>query len=739
MLSIRMALSGIALGMLAPVLSAVADNRIEEIVVTAQKKASDIQDVPLSVTAITARQLDALKLRDASQIVAFAPNVTFNGTGGENQLVLSVRGVSMQDYAPNQAGPVAVYADEIYRGNQVLAAGMQMFDLERVEVLRGPQGTLYGRNSTGGAINLISNKPRFEGQDGYLTLGAGNYGRQEAEGAYESEIVDDRLAFRGAFSYVDADGYVENQLTGEQDLSGIGEWGARLHLAARLSNTFDALLTLYRTEYDAPVYGALAVENNPAGIGFTGYLRSDRGLTFHETEADRADDTEREYQGVSLRFDWELSDTLTLTSITSYDEGEQVSLADDDGSPFEIFHSDYSSEIEQVSQDLRLVSNNSSPFNYVAGLYYVDDQVDATTTFRYLGEFGGVANFCFDDPLFFIGCAYTNELTQDRESLAAYIHTTTELSERWSLTVGLRYTDDTVGVSDYSGFLSDALTGVSDPLFGGAPIPVFGPVADEREENDLSGKVGLEFRPAEDLMVYGSFSTAYRAGAWNGQAFFGDFEVNYVPPEEVETWEFGVKSQLLDGRLQINGAVFIYDYKNQQFLDFDPLTGAQTLASAEEASISGGELEMVYLPMENLTLNLGIGLLDTEYDQLVKSGVDLSGNKLIAAPETNINAAIDYDFSLGAIEVRLRADGVYTGDQFYSVENLETIAQDGYWLWNARAIFSAMDKPFSVGVWVKNLTDDEYIVNAFDLSGFGYNYYQRGAPRTYGIDATWRF
>ena len=728
----------VSLAILMPNFLHAAPFQLEEVLVTAQKKTESAQDIPVSITAISENQLDKLKLRSAYEIVASAPNVVFNGTAGQSQLVLSIRGVSMQDYASNQAGPVAVYVDEVFRGSQLYSQGIQLFDLERVEVLRGPQGTLYGRNSTGGAVNFITKRPSFGESTGYLGVGIGNYDGREAEGAYETDLVKDVLAIRGAFTYTERNGFVKNKTPGVDDLGGLDEWAFRVGVSYQPHEDVNAFLSLHKSQTDAPAIATMTEETSPDGIGFTGYTRD--GLDFYETSENRGGYVKQDSEGVSLRVDWNFSEAFTMTSITSYDEADTFSAPDDDGSPFNILHDDYAADGHQWTQDLRLVSEFDGLFNFIAGVYYGDDVLNGRTINRFLAQAFGVNNFCLDDPGGLIGCAYENQYKQDRESIAAYVHTTTELTSQLSLTLGLRYTKDTVGMSDYTSLLSDVLTGVSNPAFGGVPIPVFSlENPGEEEENNLSGKVGLEYHFEDDAMAYISYSTGYRVGSWNGLAFFFPEEVTYANPEELEAWEIGFKSQLLEGRLQVNGSVFTYDYTDQQFINFNPYNGAQTIENAPKSSIRGFELEATFLPLENFQIQSGLGYLDGEYDEFVKSGVDLSGNDLITSPELNFNTSIDYDVDVGNLNLALHVDAVYTDDQFYSPENQEAIAQDGYLLVNARAVLESEQYGLSLGLWAKNIGDKEFVVNSFDLSGFGYNFYQLGEARTYGVDLTWRF
>ena len=242
-------------------------------------------------------------------------------------------------------------------------------------------------------------------------------------------------------------------------------------------------------------------------------------------------------------------------------------------------------------------------------------------------------------------------------------------------------------------------------------------------------------------MIYGSYSHGYRSGAYNAQAFFDPSELTRVAPEKLDAWEVGFKSSLADGRMQLNGAAFYYDYQDQQFLNVDPVTLAQTLINIDDSEIFGLELELAWLPTADLQLKAGLGLLDSEVKSGVLSGVDLAGNDLPLAPSSSFNLAADWDvLHTGKGTLTLHFDTSYVDDFYFEVFNIERMKQDGYWLSNARAYFTTADERWQFSAWVKNLADEEYRTSAIDLlATFGFDYSHVGAPRTYGADVTFRF
>jgi iron complex outermembrane receptor protein len=715
---------------------------LEKIVITAQKKVENIQSVPVSVFALGLDDLGNMKMRNTQEIVSQAPNVQMLGSNGDAQLVLGMRGVTQSDYSPNGSGAVALYVDEIYMGATPLASGVQLFDVERIEMLLGPQGTLYGKNTTGGAANIMTTRPQMYGTNGYIDLGVGNFGYKTVTGAFDTELSDNWGA-RFAFTSSKNDGFVDNKLPNTENPSQINEQAFRFSLAYE-KDDLDAIFRLHKSSSRANHSSILLLEadegvvNGGVGLGHTGYGRNDLG--FHETESNRVEEKEFDLTGANLTINYRL-DEYTITSITSYDDGEYFVPEDPDGSPYHLLEDDFVAQTEQFTQDFRLVSDFTGPFNFIAGLYYSSDATDGATRYRWLADFGNdtqpLPNNCEDT--FFYGCYYSNSYEQTRTTKAAYIHNTYQLTDELSLTFGLRHTSDSIEVEDYTSWYGEAQNSFDQTQDG----PALGSLGlDGRNEkindSNTSGKIGLDWTINSDLMLYGSYSTGYRGSAFNGFAF-DPSEFTSVKPEELQAWEFGFKSTLQNGRTRLNGAVFNYNYENQQFLIFD--AGFQTLLNAGKSKIRGLELQLITQATENLTVNAGIGLLDAEYVELDYAGADLSGNTLPSAPEVNINVMLDYDlWQSDSLWVQLHYDGSYISKQYFEPFNDDRLAQSAYAIHNARINFSFEDEAHAVGIYVKNLTDEEYATYSVDLTAdWNGLFFFRGSPRTFGIDYKYTF
>ncbi len=779
--------AGVAAYCLAMASGAHAQLQLEEVVITAQKRTESLQDVPMSVSAITGADLENLRFRDSSDITAQIPNLQSTSTAGDGFPIFALRGVAMSDFSFNQASPVASYIDEVYKGNPAIQ-GVQIFDLERIEVLRGPQGTLYGKNSTGGAVNFITRKPTYEETIGNVAVGYGDFSRKELSGAVETPIVEDVLAVRLAGTWTKADGWFENKQPGLDDGNAIDEYGARLTVAWQPTDSLEAVLRYTKSEQDAVNYGIQAINISEEGVGAGIYsLYNELGVTnlqdyqrenldYFEFESDQ--DTKRELSNdaLALTVNWDLTDSYTLTSITSWDDGEIYNPEDADGSPLLVLRPVYSGEAEQYTQDLRITSNLDGNFNFIGGVYwsredvenatnigfYQDLDMNADGNLDYLDCADVISTAFADGPVTESGtaveavlngfglslasfapasCQFDNEFKQERTSYAGYFDGNYALNDSWTVRFGLRYTEDKNELTYFSArILASDGTPILNTIPGDSEDPNATAADDEFTDREWTGKIGVDYMSENGMLLYASFSHGYRAGAYNAQAFLDPAELTSVEPEKLDSYEVGIKHELLDGRVRLNGAAFFYTYDNQQFLDVNSETLAQTLINIEESEIMGLEVELEAAVLDNLTIQVGLGMLDTEVKEGVLSGVDLKGNELLLAPELNFNLAINWDIvEMKLVTLALNASTTYVDDHYFDVFNTERISQDGYWVSNARLKLSSPIDSWQVALWVKNLADEEYKTSAIDLSSFGYDYAHIGAPRTFGVDFRYNF
>lgn len=721
----------------------------DTIVVTANRRSENLQRVPASITALGGEALAEQRLQQVGDLAGSVPNLQASTAGGDGLPIFSLRGISMSDFNVNQQGPVATYFDEVYKGSFPLLP-LAMYDLERVEVLRGPQGTLYGKNTTGGAINFISRKPGYE-TEGYLRVGYGRYNRFDAEGAVQTALGD-KAAARVAFTWADADGWYRNQLPGKADASSVRQYGIRGSLLLEPSDKVDFVLRL-STSLQNPTNFGIYARPGPNGVGggvyelFGGSSYFRTGLGNRQIESNYAERYRQRTYGASLTGNWKVADALTVTSVTAWDYGKMFLPEDTDGSPTKTIESDYRGKGEQFSQDLRLTSDLSGPLNFILGGYYNREVINGGTTYRYFNDidvnFDGAIDFadCLDpNSGFFIACSYDNNYRQVKRSLAVYGDFNFEIGENVILRGGLRYTHDK-GILDQ--FNARLLGADGTPLANtvpGDPLNIDATTGLGFSKGMVTGKVGIDYKTNDGQLFYASFSRGYRASAFNAQAFFSPTELGVALPETVNAYEVGFKTQFLDRRVTFNGAAFYYDYSNQQALNIDTQS-IQTLINIPKSRIFGAELELSARPVDGLRVNVGLGLLDTKIRTGTLSGVSLVGNHLPNAPSVTATAGFDWDaVDTGAGKLTISGNASYSAKQYFDLFNTDRIAQNGYVLVNGQISYRFAEDRFGVSIWGKNLFDREYHRYAVDLmSNFRFDYLHLGEPRTFGISFDAKF
>ena len=772
-----------------PTVACGAESTLEEIIVTAQRRVERLQDVPVAITALSAADLESRGVRQAGDITAEVPNMLLNSPyGPEAQPTFTLRAVTTQDFSENQSSPIAMYVDEVYKSIGAVQA-LQTYDLDRVEVLRGPQGTLYGKNATGGAVAFYSKNPSLSEYDGYVTAGAGNYNAYSLRAAAGGPIVDNELGWRAAVMYEKRDGWAHSVMPGVEPLNGVDALAGRLTLLAKFGDSLTAQLKVSVSHSGGTPYGVHALNIDPSpqqpdGTGGTGYAGS---IGWFDTGSKYAVHKDIRNDNASLKVDWQIAQHVTLTSVTGFDYGRWYEKSDDGGLPVIARFDDpntYFSSVNAFSQEFRLASHDTGAFGWLAGLYYGRESAHPTVEFHFkdgraLGYF----------TPFTYGFDSYNNFNQIKDSRAAFLNTTFAVAPTVTLRAGLRFTKDKVTIHDFYaleggiappgpvGSAPDGGTthwyqtigGVGpstclDPsgyCTGLAPqgptVPDFG-----QSNNNTSIKVGVDWKPRDGMLVYASFSQGYRGAAFNGQAVNGPAELNFADPEKLASTEIGLKADVWNRRASFNVAIFHYDYKNQQFLDAFTLpnnagTGFHTI-NAPKARVDGAEFEFRVKATDDLELRASLGLLSSKYvDLTLHAGqfvdaagkiprVCCTGNHLIQAPDYNASIGVDWRFArIAAGDLRLMVDGNYYAKQYFDAFNTERIAQSAYGIANARVSFaSSAKRGFDAGVWVKNLTNEKYLAYGLnqgnaDTGLLGIDYGLVGEPRTYGLDVTYRF
>lgn len=721
------------------------DGGIEDIVVTAQRRSESAQRTPLAITAIGGGALSSAGVLETSDLGAVVPNMQIISPFGRSQPNISVRGISVaNEYNPNQASPIGIYVDDAYLPSRT-SHGQQLYDLERVEVLRGPQGTLYGRNTTGGAVNFITMRPQLDDSSGNMEFGYGNNQHMETSGVFNKVIVPGTLAVRGAFNWVRSDGMVST-VHGGRDVQSEDSLGGRISLLAKPNDDLTIFLKFYSGR-DQPIgNGNITIGTGPDGAnGVTGYNSTDFGK--YESGATDMGRFRFRASGALANISYSFGD-WTLTSNTSYDWGGRNLYHDTDNSPYKVLQINWVDNFKDINQEIRL-NYESDQFKLLIGGYYGWDEVSADNRYEYFHFLDGIAPF--DPNLENSGFGIRSRYTQVRRSKAMFGQAEYDLTDKFSVAVGLRYTWDSLA---YKNGNANVLDYDNQPVYNTVPFagaPYDPDVFLNRSKNfrALSGKLSLNYQFSSNVLAYVSYSRGYRAGAVNAAGYLSPDQVTFVDPEKVDAFEGGVKSDLLGNRLRINLSGFYYLYKNQQLQEIVGPLGF--LRSAPRSTIYGLEAEVTARVTRDFQINGTLGLLSTEYNSLELSGLTLDGNRLPFAPKVTAGLGMDWTFARldrGGNFVA-NANVSYNSQQWFSPFNgMQSFSGDSfdnrnqqqgaYALVNAKISYDS--ETLFASIWAKNLLHKQYSVYGIDLrSTFGYDYLAYGSPRTYGATLGFKF
>ncbi|SMC77846.1 TonB-dependent receptor [Novosphingobium sp. B1] len=703
------------------------DAPVGEIVVTAQRRSESLMSVPLAVSALSGDALSSRGIAQPTALGSIVPNLQVNDSTGGAEPNFTLRGVGLgNDYSSNQASPVGVYADDTYMAFRATHGG-QMFDLERVEVLRGPQGTLFGRNTTGGAINFITRKPSLSSANGYVELGYGNYNDFRAEGAVEGTLVEDKVGIRAAVSYDRHDGYVDNVFPGAKDLASADNLRSRLSIRLKPSENLDINLRLFANRARQIQPGIIAIGTGANGANpISGYARGNLG--FYQISSDNPHQNSSNTEGAALSIKLGLSDSLTLQSLTSYDTAKSLFGQDVDGSPVKLLETVFDSKYKEFNQELRLVYD-SGAVQAQGGVFYGRDRVSINNKYillAFLGDLGVPA-----DPNLVAGGATIDQgYTQVRISKAAFGQFDWKATPSLTITLGARYTEDIAKYENGTSVVGDYdFTPIVQVI--GAP----GAPLERRGSNRaLTGRAAISYKFDGGPLVYASYSRGYRAGTFNGSGYLSPTQIDFVAPEKVNAYEAGIKGRFLDGALSLAAAGFYYDYTNQQIQD--QIGPVAFLRSAGASTLKGFEIETTMRFSPQVSFTGSVGYTDSKYDRLTLQSTVLDGNKLPFAP--SVTATGRFDFVVGGIaggELTISPGVTYTSSQWFTpyndALNYGILRQGSYALFDATVEWK--NGPWSVRAWGKNLSNENVYSYGVNLSSFGIQYFNVNQPRTYGI------
>ena len=703
---------------------------LEEIVVTAQKREQNLQDVGVSVTAFSGDQVKALGFTNSLDVIAQTPGLSFGTPTGEgNNASLTLRGVGLSDFNDNNEGPVAVYVDEVYV-SALSGVTFQLFDIERIEVLRGPQGTLYGRNTTGGLMHFLSARPTEE-TEGYLDLTVAENSQYKVEGVISGALAD-TVQGRLSLAHNEHDGYVNNRGPGRNDPNSTDNNAARLQLAWQATESVDILLNAHGSKNDADMGawqheatyspdGGVTSVALPADLDVYGTCPGCDAFGYRDDDGDpwagdydRDGDLVIENQGGSVNLKWTGED-LTFTSITAFETFERFYEEDTDVSPAKIVHNTYEAEIDQFTQEFRL-GGESGGLNWLAGAYYYDQKTDGAFQIDASGIDYIIGDANYD---------------QETKSWSLFGQLEYALSDYWSVLGGLRYTDEERELDYLSVDLNGLLPPEANTMFA---------YDDDISNDNVTGKVELDWRPTDGVLIYGSValgvkSAGFNTGVLDETGLFGMTVRDDVPydEEELTSYEVGVKTDLFGGLSRLNASAFYYDYSDFQAFAFVNLN--QVIFNTD-ATISGMELEFVTNPVEGLDIMLGASVLDTEAKDIpLNDGSGMSRDReMTLSPEFALNGVVRYEWEALSGFVATQLDFKYQDETFFDIQNHPISAMDSYEVWNARISYRTSDDKWSLTGFVNNVADEEYRAYSFDVTNlFGFNQVAYGRPRWGGV------
>ncbi|MFC7050043.1 TonB-dependent receptor [Emcibacter nanhaiensis] len=775
-----------------------ADMMLEEVVVTAQKREQGINDVGITVNAFTGDMLQERGVASAEDIAILTPGLTVNETAATGVPLYTIRGIGFQDYSTAASSTVGLYFDEVAMPYAVMTRGL-LFDMERVEVLKGPQGDLYGRNTTAGQINFISKKPTEEFGAG-MTAGYSSFETLDLEGHVNVPVVD-RINARLAFKTTQSGEGWQESLTRDDKLGKKNVYAVRGLVDFELSDSASLLINVHYTDDQSDNKANTTYDGTLIGLGefaapylqLFPYVVSGDTPPWYSTGDNRAADWTNSYTdpdgnsydirpkrdnqlfGTSAKLNWDISDDITLTSIVGYDKFDRVEANDWDGSAANDSSNINTTDLEVFSAEVRL-TGQTDKLLWIAGAYYSEDEMDELYNyFMSDSVYGngavpfGVSPFMFA-PILQLHTRYN----QKTDSQALFGHVEYNFTDKLRVTVGARYTEEDrswsgctfdAGDGSLAGFLNfafganlspgDCGTIDDDPnspnyIFAAAdPNDAFHVYEETIETNKWMWKFGLDYAVNDDMLLYATVSRGFKSGGFNGANSNTTQQLKAYGAEEVTSYEAGLKSTLLEGAMQLNLSGFYYDYKNKQEQDravtFVGLISG--LTNVPKSEIYGAELDLQWMPADGWYVTFGAAYLKSkilEWETTADSSAwpvrvteDSSGQELAMTPRWQLNASVEYEWQLSTdLMMKLGGDVSYKDDTTGGVQPSD--ATDAYALVNLRASLTSIQDNWSVMVWSKNLFDEYYYPAAYQ-GGNGPYVRSVGMPRTIGVSISYDF
>ena len=731
---------------------------IDEVTVTARQIQENLQDVPVAVTAMTEEQITAVFGNDLRDLGKYAPNVQIGVVPGFNAAAIAIRGVSTGDIPSTFDPAVTISVDGFYLGHYQ-ASLLDIFEIEQVEILRGPQGTLFGKNTIGGVVNVTTKRPSGElGFDSKVRVG--NEGRLDVMAAADFPIVDEKLSGRIAVQSFNFDGYYTNTINGD-DAGGQDLLAGRAKLLFTPNENFDALLSIEwsEDESDTPMvlntstaldpngfYGSDGFYNG-FGLGLPSYPGRGTGgpanvplgdpfetglvpIDQHTPGLAARKDTRGHWEdilGVYLNMDIDFGGG-TLTSITGFRSVDSDYYNDYVGEDVPIYSTIRSVYRDTFSQELRYAQSASERFNYVAGVYYQDNSLD------YENNTGLGAGHPFSGVLWpATGLLQDGDGGQDTKAYAVFAEGNLNITDATRITLGARWSDE-------------------EKDFNLRPIGATDRVNESNSWSDVTYRAGLDHKFGDNVMGYVTYSTGFKSGGFNEQATSLATAALSFDEEQADSIEVGLKSDLADGRLRLNLAAFYVKYEDLQLDSVIPVPGStigqeSVITNAGESTSQGLEAELLWLVSEAFTLQGTLGYLDAEYDEFncdldrdpSNGNEDCSVLEVKRTPELTGSAGATYTFGLGSWgSASANLNATHTDEFFNDIFNSEGSKHESVTLLNASLSLYNESDSLRVSLYGRNLTDEEYQTSGLGVANL-WTFSTYGNPMSYGLEVELRF
>lgn len=719
-----------------------AQMALEEVVVTARKRAESIQDSPLAVSAIGKDTIDASFLGDSTGIVQYSPNLVFDdiSAGTPNGGGISIRGISFQDVEKTFDPTVLIHLDGVPLGTNSGNA-MSLLDIERIEVLRGPQGTLFGKNAVGGVINIIRTKPIIGEWAGKVRVRAEKYDANSVEGVLNVPLGE-TAALKLNMAQVEKAGYFENVTTGKDEGDSTDDrFGA--HLLWDITDDFRAEVQYNRSEQDGTLAPMLSINSSQATLcqAFGVCAASDNKPLSGDRRKGAGgliQDFEVESEDYQIDLNWAINDDISAVFTYAHREMDEVSYLDFDGSPQELFHAYRPNEYEQDSMEIRFDYDAGGPLTFTGGYFKWKSEL---TDWENETDISTILGLAVDACGFDTVACNLQTATAESDSDSVFFEGDYRLSEEWVVTAGARYIEETKKLTK-----STTL-----PVFGTTQLPE---TDGERTDDDIIYRLGLRWEPNPDLMTYFTYSTGFRSGGFSIRATSPEIVSEGFEPETISNYELGIKATAFDSRLRYAVTMFYMEYDDMQQEVNIPLPGPgagqqDAVLNVGASTIQGIELEMTAILNDYFSVDFNGGYLDAQYDEfegrifgdgsLTDDNSDLPMRR---APEWTYTAALNYmqDFDEGTLTGRLSYN--WRDDYAGTVTDFPGTHVDAYGVLDASVSYQFGN--WRVGVFGRNLTDEDQYSHTFvaapnsDGSSL-FTFVTPRPPRTFGAELVYTF